>query len=269
MKQIQECARSNDIAVSLGFSENDNDSVYIAQVMIGTDGEIKFHRRKMKPTHMERTIFGDASGECFASVANLPFARVGSLSCWEHIQPLLKYHTLSQQEDIHVAAWPNLFPHTGGQDLWSMSAEGLFIFSLNDSLLISIAGCQNLSQTYAIESQSFVLHCTAVLGENGVRQMRTSGGALMSSPGGGSSAIFGPDGRKMTEPVDSTTEKIIYADLPMDLIVATKLFADPTGHYSRPDLMSLNVCTQVKKLVYEEERAEPVQTTSDNMSEAN
>lgn len=125
MLEIRGCAKDNEIAVSLGFSENDNDSVYIAQVMIGADGEIKFHRRKMKPTHMERTIFGDASGECFSSVAALPFARVGSLSCWEHIQLLLKYHTLSLQEDIHVAAWPILYPHTGGQDLWSMSAEGL------------------------------------------------------------------------------------------------------------------------------------------------
>lgn len=124
MKQIQESAKENKIAVSLGFSEKDNHSVYIAQVMIDPAGEIKFHRRKMKPTHMERTIFGDASGECFSSVAELPFARVGSLSCWEHIQPLLKYQTISQQEDIHVAAWPNVFPHTGGQDLWSMSAEG-------------------------------------------------------------------------------------------------------------------------------------------------
>ncbi|KAJ5221369.1 Carbon-nitrogen hydrolase [Penicillium citrinum] len=247
MLKIRGCAKDNEIAVSLGFSENDNDSVYIAQVMIGADGEIKFHRRKMKPTHMERTIFGDASGECFSSVAALPFARVGSLSCWEHIQPLLKYHTLSLQEDIHVAAWPILYPHTGGQDLWSMSAEG----------------CQSISQTYAVESQSFVLHCSAVLGEGGMELMKTSGSALMSSPGGGSSAIFGPDGRRLSEPVDQTTEKIIYGDLPMDLIIATKLFADPTGHYSRPDLMSLKVCTKSKKMVHED-KGELFQTIGDD-----
>ncbi|KAJ5983841.1 Carbon-nitrogen hydrolase [Penicillium waksmanii] len=250
MKQIQDCAKANAIAVSLGFSENHNVSLYIAQVMIDTDGEIKFHRRKMKPTHMERTIFGDASGECFSSVAELTFARVGALSCWEHIQPLLKYHTLAQQEHIHVAAWPSVFPHTGGQDLWSMSAEG----------------CHSLSQTYAIESQSFVLHCTAVLGQGGIDQMRTTGGVLMSSPGGGSSAIFGPDGRRLTEPVESTTEKIIYADLAMDLIVAAKLFAHPTGHYSRPDLMSLNVCTRAKKMIREEE-SESTERVSHNLSD--
>lgn len=89
---------------------------------------------------------------------------------------------------------------------------------------------------------------------------------LMSSPGGGSSAVFGPDGRRLTEPVESTTEKIIYADLAMDLIVATKLFADPTGHYSRPDLMSLNVCTRVKKMICEEE-SEPTERVNHDLSD--
>lgn len=87
------------------------------------------------------------------------------------------------------------------------------------------------------------------MSEKGVTAMNTSGGILMSSPGGGSSAVFGPDGRRLTEPLDSTTEGIIYADLDMNQIVATKIFADATGHYSRPDLMSLNVCNKVKKMV--------------------
>lgn len=119
-------ARDASIAVSLGFSENDNNSLYISQVIIGADGEIKVHRRKMKPTHMERTIFGDASGHCLKAVAQLPFANVGNLSCWEHIQPLLKFNTMAQKEEIHVSAWPSLTPHTGGGDLYSMSAEGMF-----------------------------------------------------------------------------------------------------------------------------------------------
>ncbi|KAJ6031597.1 Carbon-nitrogen hydrolase [Penicillium herquei] len=246
MKQIQLTAKTNSIAVSLGFSENDNNSVYIAQVLIGPDGQIVSHRRKMKPTHMERTIFGDASGECFASVAKLPFGRVGALSCWEHIQPLLKYHTISQREDIHVAAWPSLTPHSGGPELWSIKLVADSIWK----------GCHAQSQTYAIESQSFVLHCTALITEAGVEKMRTSGGMGMSSPGGGSSAVFGPDGRRLTEPVNSTTETIIYSDLDLDQIIATKLFADATGHYSRPDLMSLNVCTRVKKMVCEDENGD-------------
>lgn len=88
--------------------------------------------------------------------------------------------------------------------------------------------------------------------------MKTAGGMMMCSPGGGSSAVFGPDGRRLTEPVDSTTEEIIFADLNMDLKVATKLFADATGHYSRPDLMWLNVANKTRKMVQEDEATKSV-----------
>lgn len=192
MEVVRVCARENSISVCLGFSENDHGSLYIAQAIIGPDGEIKMHRRKMKPTHMERTVFGDASSHCLSEIADLPFGRTGALACWEHIQPLLKFHTFAQKEQIHVAAWPSVTPHTGGPDLWSMSAEG----------------CQTLSRTYAIESQTYVLHTTALITEKGIKSMGTAGGALMSSPGGGSSAVFGPDGRRLTEPVEDTTETI-------------------------------------------------------------
>lgn len=235
MDTIRSCARDNGIAVSLGFSENENDSVYIAQVLIGADGEIKVHRRKMKPTHMERTVFGDASGQCLSSVAQLPFARVGQLSCWEHIQPLLKFNTISQGEQIHVGAWPSLTPHSGreGKDLWSMSAEG----------------CQTLSATYAIEASAFVLHCTAVLTEKASQLNGTAGSPLMSSPGGGCSAVFGPDGRRLTDPLGVDEEGIVYADLEMDEITRIRMFAHCTGHYSRPDLLWLGADRGVKELV--------------------
>lgn len=84
---------------------------------------------------------------------------------------------------------------------------------------------------------------------NGVDVHNSSGGAIMSSPGGGSSAIFGPDGRRLTEPVDDTTEAIIYADLDMDAIHRAKMFADCTGHYSRPDLLRLSVDDEIKSMV--------------------
>ncbi|KAJ0122638.1 liphatic nitrilase [Diaporthe amygdali] len=206
MDTIKACARENGIAVSLGFSENDDDSLYISQALIGADGEVKVHRRKMKPTHMERTIFGDASGgdgTCLASVAQLPFARVGQLSCWEHIQPLLKFNTISQREQIHVAAWPSLTPHSGnGPDLWSMSAE---------------------ARTYAIEATAFVLHSTAVLTEKAVEANGTAGSPLMGAPGGGTSAVFGPDGRRLTESLGDKEEGIIYADLDLDEITRIKI----------------------------------------------
>lgn len=112
MKTIQACAKSNSVAISLGFSERtESHSLYISQVIITPEGEIAAHHRKLKPTHMERTIFGDGSDNVLNTVADIDFGdvgviKVGNLACWEHAQPLLKYHTYSQHESIHISAWP-------------------------------------------------------------------------------------------------------------------------------------------------------------------
>jgi len=131
-RKIQACAAKNKIVVSLGFSENDENSLYIAQATIDSDGALLMKRRKMKATHMERTVYGEASGNSLINVSktNLGY-RVGSLACWEHAQPLLKYNTYSQREEIHCAAWPPLDPHNGGPGLWSLSAEGMALSFLS------------------------------------------------------------------------------------------------------------------------------------------
>ncbi|KAL3428061.1 aliphatic nitrilase [Phlyctema vagabunda] len=232
MKRICDCAKQNNIAVALGFSENYNNSLYIAQALIGADGRIKMTRRKFKPTHMERTVFGDASGNSLKNVVQSPgVGRVGMLACWEHAQPLLKFHTFHQNEEIHVAAWPPLYHFVEGPGLWSMSREGT----------------RSLSQTYAVESQSFVLSTTAVLSQEGIDRMNTTSGVIMNIPGGGCSAIFGPDGRQLTQDIPETEEGILYADLDFDAILRTKAFLDTCGHYSRPDLLWLGVDDREKQ----------------------
>jgi predicted amidohydrolase len=112
-----------------------------------------------------------------------------------------------------------------------------------------LEGSKTLSRTYAIESGTFVLHCTQVITESGTKAMKTAGEAIMSSPGGGHSTIFGPDGRSMTEPISEDTEGTIYADLDMDELVSNKMFVDCTGHNSRPDLLWLGVSSEIMPVV--------------------
>ncbi len=53
--------------------------------------------------------------------------------------------------------------------------------------------------------------------------------------------IFGPDGAPLCEPLDPGAEGILYADVNLqDRDFATQMI-DVVGHYSRPDLLSLNV----------------------------
>jgi len=108
-----------------------------------------------------------------------------------------------------------------------------------------VLGCQNLSQTYAIESQTFVLHTTSLITQAGIDKLGTSGN-MMGFPGGGSSAIFGPDGRKLSDDIPEAEEGILYADLDFDKVLRAKAFIDICGHYSRPDLLWLGVDDQEK-----------------------
>jgi nitrilase len=133
MNQICRAAAQAHIAVVLGFSQNDNNSLYIAQCTVSSEGKIVMKRRKLKPTHMERTVFGDASGSSLNNVAELEgVGREGALACWEHLQPLLKYHTISLREQIHVAAWPPLHAFVeAGEGLYGMSADGKLLCMLS------------------------------------------------------------------------------------------------------------------------------------------
>jgi predicted amidohydrolase len=137
--------------------------------------------------------------------------------------------------------WPPIVPTpTGVTDspgLWSMSA----------------AGCQALSQVYAIESTTFVLHSTAVCTQSSIELMRTQDSVVCSRPGGGHSCVIGPDGRRLTEPLggDETgvAEGIVYADLDLSKVVAVRGFLDVVGHYSRPDLLWLGVDRRQREVV--------------------
>lgn len=241
MARITSAAKENSIYVALGFSEVDKGSLYMAQALISPDGQIVNHRRKMKPTHMERTIFGEGSGDCLANVTETPFGNVGHLCCWEHLQPLLKYHTYSQNEHIHIAAWPPLFGQDEGSDLYSMTN----------------AGCRVLSQTYAMEGTNFTLFTTQVTSQEGIDKNECTKSKMWGKPGGGSSAVIGPDGTVLTKNLAPTEEGIVYADVNHDMIALNKSFVDLVGHYSRPDLFTLVVDDRVKTpVVYSQEKAQ-------------
>ena len=102
-----------------------------------------------------------------------------------------------------------------------------------------------------MESQAFVIVATQTCTQKSL-DLFDSGeesSSHMSQTGGGFTAIYGPDGRKLTPDVAPDWEGILYADLDMEEIGFAKSVADPVGHYSRPDLFQLLVDTRRKEHV--------------------
>ncbi|KAH6959502.1 hypothetical protein HG530_009185 [Fusarium avenaceum] len=240
MLQIRQAAAAAKIYVSFGFSERVGASLYLAQIFIGPDGNILLHRRKTKPTHVERTIFGDSTGDSLTTVADTPLGKIGMLNCWEHFQPLLKYHTYCQGEQVHIAAWPFNASYTEN------ALEPFSVFSEANEV--------TASRMYAMEGAVYVLVTNQPLSAEGAKlnsegQGNADKDGFMLAGGGGRAAVFGPDGKQLTEPTDPNFDGLIYCDIDLDKIDYAKTLTDCVGHYSRPDLLRLVVDDQPKNYV--------------------
>ncbi|CAE6341100.1 unnamed protein product [Rhizoctonia solani] len=210
MRRIQDAVRAAGVEVVLGFSERDAGSLYMAQVTITSDGRIANHRRKIKPTHYEKTIFGDGSAQSVFNVVQTKYGRLGSLNCWEHLQPLLKAHMYTQHPQIFVGAWPPAWGSAPGGNMYINSAEAW----------------QRMSQGVSMEGSMYGLVATQVVSKEGAEKMKIDKFPWYSFPGGGFSAIFGPDGASLAEPIDPGKEGILYANISLDRIDDVKLIAD-------------------------------------------
>ncbi len=221
LQQLCDAARDNDIMVVMGASERDGGSRYISQFFIGADGALLDIRRKLKPTHVERTVFGDGHGNNLR-VYETELGRVGGLCCWEHLQPLSKYAMYAQNEQVHIGAWPT--------------------FSLYRDKAYSLGPELNMaaSSVYAAEGSCYFLAPCGLISQDMVELMATTPTKQdLLPPGGGHAMIFGPDGAPLCDYLAEDAEGLLYAEVDFGAITVAKSFADPAGHYSRPDVTRL------------------------------
>jgi nitrilase len=221
VQRIADAAAAHSIWVVLGYSERCAGSLYIAQLLIDDRGTVVSARRKLKATHVERTIFGEGDGSDI-KVHDTRLGRLGALSCWEHLNPLTKYAMFAQNEQIHVGAWPSFSLYLGKA------------YALGPVLNNAI------SQVYAAEGQCFVLAPCGLVSEAMIELLCDSPAKHeLLTAGGGYAMIYGPDGSPLNKPLSTTEEGLIYSDIDLGQIAYAKAAADPTGHYARPDVARL------------------------------
>jgi aliphatic nitrilase len=220
--RIAQAAREHSITVVMGHSEKAGGSLYMGQWLIGPDGQTIATRRKLKPTHVERTVFGEGAGSDLA-VHDTALGRIGALCCWEHLQPLSKYAMYAQNEQVHIAAWPSFSLYRGGAH--ALGPE------VNNAA----------SRIYAVEGQCFVIAPCATVSPEMIEMLCGSDATKhqLLLAGGGFAQIYAPDGQLMHAPLPEDQEGLVYADIDLGMISLAKAAADPAGHYSRPDVTRL------------------------------
>ncbi|KAH7239566.1 hypothetical protein MRS44_015075 [Fusarium solani] len=234
MDRIRDAVREAGVFIVLGYSERYKGTLYIAQSFIDETGTIVHHRRKIKPTHVERAIYGDGQGESLKTVVPSKFGRIGGLNCWEHSQPLLRYYEYSQDVDIHISSWPSIFPqHNPG---WPYH--------------IVPETCKNFSNILSQEGACFVVLASQILTEKSKEAANIQGYAYTEKSGGGFSTIFSPFGQELVEPLKPDEEGILYAEVDIKEKYKAKQNLDTVGHYSRPDQLSLRVNTHASTPVF-------------------
>ncbi len=242
MATLAKAAHKHGMHIVFGYSERVAGTLYLAQSIIDGNGEIIAHRRKLRPTHVERAVYGDGDGTNIA-VYDTALGKLGALCCWEHLQPLTKYAMYSMNEQVHCASWPT--------------------FSLYEDKAYALGPEANMavSQVYAMEGQSFVIAATSVMTQDVADAMSLTPDQLdLCRLGGGASAIFGPDGSPMGNRIPSTEEGLVIADIDLGMISLAKAAADPAGHYARPDVTRLLLNTKPSQPV---ERFDPKLTDID------
>jgi aliphatic nitrilase len=226
MQRLMRAAKQHAIHVVMGYVEIWGSSAYMSQVLLDDEGNIAGNRRKLKPTHVERALFGDGNGSDL-QVWSSKVGRVGALNCWEHFQPLERFALAAMHEQIHVASWPS----------FSYSRPHGFCAGRSPELN------EAATRMHAVEAGTFVLCATQVLSEATVDRIAgdDEDRRTLLGRGGGFARIFHPTGEHLAEPLPEDADGIVHADLDLNDILVAKSFVDVVGQYSRPDIFQLRV----------------------------
>jgi len=213
-------ASARRVAVVIGVIERPaarGESVYASVVYINANGIIGSVHRKLMPTYEERLVWASGDGHGLRTHRLGPFT-VGALNCWENWMPLARTALYAQGEDLHVAIWPGGLHNT--EDLTR------FIAKEARSYVVSVSG---------------LLHRDQVPTDAPQRQALIAGNGEWLANGG--SCVAAPDGSWLLAPIVGR-ECIEVVELDHQKVRQERQNFDPTGHYSRPDVLQLTVNRQ-------------------------
>jgi len=253
LAMVADAAREAGVFVSLGFNEGTDASVgciWNSNVLIGDDGNVLNHHRKIVPTFYEKLVWaaGDGAG---LQATGTRIGRLGMLICGENTNPLARYTLMAQGEQVHMSTYPPMWPtHEPG------SAD---IYDIEQAIKIR-AGA------HAFEAKAFNVVASAFL-DRATRDLLAArdpdAGRILDESPRSVSIVMGPDGKPVSETLKDS-EGLLYADIDLSACVEPKQYHDVVGGYNRFDIFNLTVDRTAQRPVSFEARNDGRAATSAN-----
>jgi nitrilase len=218
LKPLQMIAGQKNISVYLGIVERPQDrgghSLYCSMIFINNKGEIKSIHRKLMPTYEERLCWSIGDGYGLVTHQIPPFT-VGGLNCWENWMPLARAALYAQGEDLHISIWPGNKRNT-----------------------------EKLIPVIAMESRSYVAGVSGIFRPSDIpddfpyaEEMKEKTQSILAD---GGSCLAAPDGTWVIPPLVGE-EHLAVAEINHEKVREERQNFDPSGHYARPDVLSLHI----------------------------
>jgi aliphatic nitrilase len=230
VEQLCAAARENGIVVSIGISETSSASLgcfWNSNLLIGTDGALLNHHRKLVPTFYEKLIWANGDGAGL-KVCETEIGKLGMLICGENTNPLARYALIAQGEQIHVSSyppvWPTRPPNQAGR------------YELASAIRIRAGAHSFEGKVFNIVASAFL--DAATLDE--LRGLDAEARETLEQSPRGVSMVLGPSGEVISGTL-CADEGLLYHEIDVSDCVEPKQFHDVAGYYNRFDVFDLAV----------------------------
>lgn len=216
---ICDMARKHKMIICVGVNEHvesgpGNGTLYNSVLLIGNDGSLLNHHRKLMPTYTEKMLYGLGDGAGLQSVQT-PLGRISASICWEHWMPLTRQALHDSGEQIHIALWPTVHEmHQLASRHYAFEGRCIVVAAGQLMKASDFPPALTLPENLAANPDQWVLH--------------------------GGSCVIGPNGKYIQEPVFDR-EELIITDINTDDVIKERMTLDTSGHYQRRDVFTFDI----------------------------
>lgn len=215
---LAELATRTQASQVIGVIERSGSTLYCSSLFIEPGQGVVAKHRKLMPTGTERLIWGQGDGSTLP-VVDATAGRLGSAICWENHMPLLRMAMYGKGVEVWCA------PTVDERDIWQCSMRHI----AHEGRMFVVSACQYQSSPAQL----------------GIKVKNWSDDRPLIN---GGSVIVGPLGDVLAGPLKGETG-LLTAEINTDDLVGARYDFDPVGHYSRPDIFSLEVDQRAKNNV--------------------